>query len=115
MSRSTLRRTGAFLASVGLLASLTVATLAAPVSAGKCQAFTGSFPPGAEGCFYATGQIDDSGLLVPTGVTLNGSDADDTVGDVFGTFNGGGGDDTVYWTVYADATFNGGSGNDSAT
>jgi len=32
------------------------------------------------GCYYATGPISDSGLVVPYGVVLNGTDADDTVG-----------------------------------
>ena len=64
------------------------------------------------GCYYAAGPINDSGLLVPYGVVLNGTDADDTVGQVNGTFNGGGGDDTVY-SVYG--TFNGGGGDDTVS
>jgi hypothetical protein len=100
-------------------------------AAGKCQ----PYEPGVtvllanSGCYYATGPINDTGLVVPYGVVLNGTDADDTVGkvngtfngdggddtvsSVYGTFNGGSGDDTVNWEVGYDATFNGGPGNDS--
>ena len=62
-------------------------------------------------CYYATGPINDSGLFVPIGVVLNGTDADDTVGQVNGTFNGGSGNDTANGEV--GGTFNGGPGNDS--
>jgi hypothetical protein len=91
-----------------------VFTAATAHAAGKCE----PYEPGVtvlvanSGCYYATGPINDSGLFVPIGVVLNGTDADDTVGQVNGTFNGGGGDDTVY-SVYG--TFNGGGGDDTVS
>jgi hypothetical protein len=90
-----------------------VFTAATAHAAGKCE----PYEPGVtalvanSGCYYATGPINDTGLVVPSGVVLNGTDADDTVGQVNGTFNGDGGDDT---SSYVYGTFNGGSGNDTA-
>ena len=63
-------------------------------------------------CYYATGPINDSGLFVPIGVVLNGTDADDTVGQVNGTFNGGAGNDSVSGYLGDSGTFNGGKGDD---
>jgi hypothetical protein len=127
MSMTTLRRTGALIGSAALLASMTVATVAAPAAAGKCEPFTGSFPADPADCYYATDPIDGiefewdgvdyvpvSGLTVPAGVTLNGTDERserDLVYQVDGTFNGGGGND---WVAIVTGTFNGGPGIDTA-
>jgi hypothetical protein len=122
------RRTGALIASAALLASLTVATVAAPASAGKCEPYDfDAVEAATDGCFYATEPITDRPTVL-AGVVLNGSSGDDSVARVFGTFNGGEGDDTVailnrgtfnggegddiVTNMYSDATFNGGSGND---
>jgi Ca2+-binding RTX toxin-like protein len=83
-------------------------------AAGKCQ----PYEPGVtvllanSACYYATGPINDSGLFVPIGVVLNGTDADDTVGQVNGTFNGGAGNDSVSGYLGDSGTFNGGKGDD---
>jgi len=106
MSHFTLRRSGAFLASVGLLASLAVATVAAPVSAGGCQAFTGSFESGVT-CYYATEPININ--ILPAGVTLNGADASNFIGQVDGTYNGGSETDLIESNT---GTVNGGPGGD---
>ena len=127
MSMITLRRTGALLGSAALLAAMTVATVAAPAAAGKCEPFTGSFPADPADCYYATEPIDGikfeligwdlvpvGGLTVPAGVTLNGSDdrsESDFVYQVDGTYNGGGGLDRV---AILTGTFNGGPGLDIA-
>ena len=109
-----LRRTAALLGSAALLASMTVATVAAPAAAGKCAPYVnGTTIPENSGCYYATEALTRTFLLVPVGVTLNGTNADDTVGTVNGTFNGGRGDDTVKSQVFAGGTFNGGPGNDA--
>jgi len=119
MSIITLRRTGAFLASAGLLASLTVATVAAPAAAGKCEEWTGSGQFGQ--CYYVGNTPIDASTNV-NGFTLNGTSDDESVqavrdipipgGGVYkGVFNGGGGADSVIRENRG--TFNGGSGDES--
>jgi hypothetical protein len=106
-----MRRSGAFPASAGLLAPLTVAAVATPASAGKCEEWPGS---GVEGERYYVGQTPIADTTVVDGFTLNGSDEADVVLIVMdgGISNGGGGGDHVA-TVFDGGTFNGGAGNDS--
>ena len=110
-----LRRLTALLGSAALLASMTVATVAAPASAVNCVPWTDQTVVNDGDCYYYDG-LDINVAEMDGGEVTGGPDHDfvDTLSG--GTFNGGGGNDGVRVIdnnfVGDGGTFNGGKGDD---
>ena len=100
MNENTIRRVIALAASGALLASLAIATVAAPVAANGDD----------RECTMHGTKGDDVVDYVPAGEVFCGHQGNDHVDGIHGVFIGGPGDDSTRWN---DGLFYGGPGDDS--